>query len=161
MKRLLFLLLLSAPGLSSMAQHKLVKLWETDTVVAVPESVLPDFKTGTLYVSQIDGGGWDADGRGGVAKLSVDGKNFNPNWITGLNAPKGLGRFGNRIYAADISEGVVIDARNGRGENKSPCEGATGLNDITVDDKGIVYVSDSRTSKIHRIENDQPTVYLE
>ena len=35
------------------------------------------------------------------------------------------------------------------------------LNDITVDAKGIVYVSDTRHGKIYRIENDTPTLYAE
>src|ERR1700760_2631291 len=90
-------------------QHQLEKIWQTDTVVAIPESVLPDFEKKILYVSLIDGGGWDADGKGGVGKLGMDGKNYDSTWIAGLNAPKGLGRYGNRLYAADISEVAVID----------------------------------------------------
>jgi hypothetical protein len=35
------------------------------------------------------------------------------------------------------------------------------LNDITVSDKGIVYVSDSRTTKVWRIENDKPSLFLD
>jgi len=143
------------------AQHQLEKLWQTDTIVAIPESVLPDLKKGILYVSLIDGGGWDVDGKGGVAKLGLDGKNYNGSWITGLNAPKGLGMYGNRMYAADISEVVVIDVPNGRVEKKIPIDSARGLNDITVTDKGVVYVSDSRTSSIWRIENEVPSLYLE
>ena len=160
MKKFL-LMVLSATTLTAAAQHQLEKLWQTDTVVAIPESVLPDLKKGILYVSLIDGGGWDADGKGGVAKLGLDGKNYNPNWITGLNAPKGLVMYGNRMYAADISEVVVIDVPNGKIEKKIPIDSAKGLNDITVTDKGIVYVSDSRTSRIWRIENGVPSLYLE
>jgi len=78
-----------------------------------------------------------------------------------LNGPKGLGMFGNRIYAADISEVVVVDVKNGKVEKKIPIAGANGLNDITVDSKGIVYVSDSRKARIWRIENDQPVLYLD
>lgn len=146
---------------ASSAQHKLEKLWETDTVVAVPEAVLPDLKKGILYVSLIDGGGWVADGKGGVGKLSVDGKNYDSTWIKGLNAPKGSGIVGNRLYVADITDVVVIDIQNGKIEKKIPVSNAQGLNDITVTDKGIVYVSDSRTTKIWRIENDIPTLYLD
>src|SRR5258708_25045613 len=104
-------LVLSFPLLSHAQTnaHSLEKLWETDTVVAIPESVLPDAKHTQLYVSLIDGGGWDVDGKGGVGKLSLDGKHYDGNWITGLNAPKGLGRVGNHLYAADISNVVVID----------------------------------------------------
>lgn len=143
------------------AQHKLEKIWETDTVVAVPESVLPDFKKGILYISLIDGGGWDVDGKGGVGKLSLDGTKYESGWITGLNAPKGSGIIGNRLYVADINEVVIIDIQKGKIEKKIRIDSATGLNDITVSDKGIVFVSDSRTTKIWRIENDVPTLYLD
>jgi len=141
------------------AQHKLEKIWETDSIIPVPESVL--FDGNILYVSLIDGGGWDADGVGGVGKLSVNGKDFDGKWITGLNAPKGLGKFGNKLYVADISEVVVIDIKNDKIEKKIPLEGASGLNDITVSSKGVVYVSDSKTSTIWKIQNDKPSVYLE
>ena len=142
-------------------QHSLEKLWQTDTVVAIPESVLPDTKKGVLFISLIDGGGWDADGKGGVGKLGIGGNDYNPTWITGLNAPKGMGRHGKRLYVADISEVVVINIKKGRIEKKIPIDSAKGLNDITVSEDGIVYVSDSRTSKIWRIEKDIPSLYLE
>lgn len=143
------------------SSHSLEKIWETDTVVAIPESVLPDARHTQLYVSLIDGGGWDADGKGGVGKLSLDGKHYSSDWITGLNAPKGLGRFGNHLYAADISNVVVIDIAKGSIEKKIDIAGANGLNDITVDANGVVYVSDSKSGKIYRIEKDIPTLYMD
>ena len=164
MKNLLFAALPVIFPLLSPAQpnaHSLQKLWETDTVVAVPESVLPDAKHTQLYVSLIDGGGWDVDGKGGVGKLGLDGKHYNGQWISGLNAPKGLGRRGNHLYAADISNVVVIDIAKGVIEKKIEIPAATGLNDITVDDAGIVYVSDSKTGRLWRIENDVPTLYMD
>jgi len=146
---------------ASAQEHKMELLWQTDSIVAIPESVLPDIKNGILYISLINGQPWEADGRGGVGKLSIDGKKYDSLWITGLNAPKGMGMFGNRLYVADISEVVIIDIKNGKIEKKLPIESATGLNDITVSDKGIVYVSDSRTAKIWRIENDMASLYLD
>jgi hypothetical protein len=152
---------LSLLCLAASAQHQLEKLWSTDTIVATPESVLPDLKKGILYVSLIDGGPWDADGKGGVAKLSIDGKKYDGNWVTGLNAPKGLGMYGNRLYAADISDVVVIDITTGKIEKKIAVPEASGLNDITVTDKGVVFVSDTRTSRVWRIENDNPVLFLD
>jgi hypothetical protein len=38
--------------------------------------------------------------------------------------------------------------------------GAIFLNDVTVNSKGIVFVSDSKTEKIHRIEGDLVTDYI-
>lgn len=142
-------------------QHSLELLWQTDTTIAIPESVLPVPKEKLLYISLIDGGGWDADGKGGVAKLNADGKNYEANWVTGLNAPKGMGILGKKLYVADISEVVVIDIPNGKIVKKIAIDSAKALNDITVDNKGIIYVSDSKTAKIWRIENDQPVLFLE
>ena len=161
MKHLLTPLLVCLAFTVSAQQHKLVKLWETDTIIAVPESVLADVKNNILYVSLIDGGPWDADGKGGVGKLSMDGKKYNGSWITGLNAPKGMGKFGDRLYVADISDVVVVDIKKGKVEKKIALPGAEGLNDITVSDNGIVYVSDSKTAKIWKIEKDVPSMYLE
>jgi hypothetical protein len=161
MKRTLTTLLLATTFTAGAQQHSLEKIWETDTIVAVPESVLPDMKSKLLFISLIDGGGWIADGKGGVGKLSLDGKQLDSTWIKGLDAPKGMGRVDNRLYAADISKVVVINIKNGTIEKKISIEGASGLNDITVNDKGVVYVSDSRTGKIWRIEKDNPTLYLD
>ena len=140
---------------------QLKKIWETDSILAIPESVLPDIKKGVLYISLINGGPWDTDGKGGIGKLSVNGKKYDSTWITGLHAPKGMAIAGNRLYTADVYEVVVIDIQNGIIEKRIGIDSATGLNDVTVDDRGIVYVSDSRTSKIWRIENDVATLYLE
>jgi sugar lactone lactonase YvrE len=160
--KLYFLSLLLFAVLSAHTQtHKLVKLWETDSIIAIPESVLPDLRRSTLYVSLIDGGGWDADGKGGVGKLDVYGEKYDPAWITGLNAPKGMGVFESQLYVADMSEVVVIYIPGDRIEKKIKIDSATGLNDITVDNNGIVYVSDSRKGRIWRIENDKPVLYLD
>lgn len=161
MKKIIFFLLFCAAFTANAQTHSLVKLWETDTIVAIPESVLTDLKKGILYVSLINGGGWDADGKGGVAKLSPDGKNYDSTWVSGLNAPKGLGMDDKKLYAADISEVVVIDIKDGKIIKKISIDSANGLNDITVDDKGVVYVSDSRKARIWRIENDKPTLFLD
>ena len=141
--------------------HTLEKLWETDTIVPIPESVLPDAKHTQLYVSLIDGGGWDEDGKGGVGILSLDGKHLDKHWFVGMNAPKGLGLYKNRLYVADIHVVVVIDVAIDKIVKIITIPGATGLNDITVDDNGIVFVSDSKTGKLWRIEKDVPTLYME
>jgi YVTN family beta-propeller protein len=137
------------------------KLWETDTIIAVPESVLPDPASHTLFLSLIDKGGpWEKDGKGEVGRLGMDGKNYNGNWITGLSAPKGMGRFGNRLYVADISDVVVIDVAKASVIKKIPVPNETGLNDITVDGSGVVYVSDSKSGNVWRIENDKPALFM-
>ncbi len=161
MKNFICILLLAGTFPVNGQTHKLEKIWETDTIVAVPESVLPYMKSNTLYISLIDGGGWDADDKGGVGKLSMDGKDYDSVWITGLSAPKGMGIYDNKLYVANISEVVVIDIDKGEIERKIAVPAAEGLNDITIDKKGIVYISDSRKGQIWRMENDMPAMYLD
>ena len=161
MKRIITLLFGLVALYAQAQERKLELLWQTDSIVAIPESVLYDAKGNILYVSLIDGNPWIADGKGGIGKLSTDGKLYDSIWITGLNAPKGMGLYGTRLYVADMGELVVIDISKGKVEKKIVIEGAQGLNDVTVNAKGIVFVSDSRNSKIFRVENDLATLYLD
>jgi hypothetical protein len=55
----------------------------------------------------------------------------------------------------------VIDRDKEKIDKKISIEGASGLNDITVDSRGNIYVSDSKTAKIWRIENGVPSLYLD
>jgi sugar lactone lactonase YvrE len=141
------------------AQHQLVKLWQTDSVLKVPESVLFNPEGKFLYVSNIDGDPWGKDGKGSVGKVGLDGKIIKVDWVSGLNAPKGLGLYKGLLYAADIDNVVVIDEKKEAIVNRIPVTGATGLNDITVDANGTVYVSDSRQGKVHVIQNGKASLY--
>lgn len=161
MKPILAALCVTLSLFAGAQKHSLKLLWQTDSIVAVPESVLPDTKNNVLYISLINGEPWTADGVGGIARLNTDGTGYDSTFITGLNAPKGMGLYNNRLYAADINEVAVIDIASKKIEKRIAIDGASGLNDITVTDNGVVYVSDSKTAKVWRIENDQPTLYLE
>ncbi len=132
--------------------HQLTQLWETDTLLRTPESVLYDAKAGHLYVSNIDGVPNEKDGKGSIAKVGLDGKIINAKWVTGLNAPKGMGMYKNKLYVADLTEVVVIDIDKASIIERIPVEGSVFLNDITIDKKGAVYVSDTRIFKVYRID---------
>jgi hypothetical protein len=161
MKLLYTLILGSSIAISCKAQnHQLIKIWESDSL-AVPESVLPSLKEHILYTSLINGHSSAIDGNGSIAKVSMKGKILDPVWVKGLNAPKGLGRFQNKLYVADLTEVVVIDIPAKKIIAKIPAEGSMFLNDIAVDAKGIVYVSETRKGKIYRIVNKKAEVWLE
>lgn len=147
-------------SLSVSAQNSLVKLWSTDTVLAIPESVLFDAKDQLLYVSLIDGHYSTKDGKGAIAKLGLDGTIINVDWVSGLNAPKGMGRYKNTLYVADLTEVVLIDIQEAKILQKIPVEGARFLNDIAVSSKGDMYISDSETGKIHLLKNGKLTTVV-
>ncbi len=148
-------------GNAQSQEHKLVKQWETDTVLKVPESVLFDGANKVLYVANIDGQPWEKDGKGSIGKVGLDGKIIATEWVTGLSAPKGMGIYNGKLYVADVDVVTVIDIRQGKIVDKIVVEGAKGLNDITIDSKGVVYVSDSQNKKIHRIEKGKVTTVIE
>src|SRR5690349_5399252 len=128
--------------------HKLTKLWETEAALKVPESVRLDAKRKVLYVSNIDGQPWEADGKGSIAKLGLDGKVIAAEWVTGLDCPKGLALSddGKWLYAADIGGIVVIDIGAAKVDHKIAIPEGIQLNDL-VNDKGTLYVSDSKGRK--------------
>jgi len=145
--------------LSLSAQYALEKLWETDSLLTTPESVLYDAETKILFVSNI--GDFQKDGSGSISKVGPDGEIIHNHWITGLTATKGMGLYNNLLYAAEQTTIAVIDTDKGAITQRIEVDGAQFLNDVTIDKNGIVYVSDSRTGKVHRIEQGKASVYID
>lgn len=140
--------------------QKLVQEWVTARNFETPESVLYDESDDVIYVSNMNGSADEKDGNGYISKLSTTGKIKKLKWVTGLNAPKGMGIFGNTLYVADISQVVEIDIQKGKILNRYEAPGAVFLNDITLRINGEVYASDSRTGEIFRLKNREITPWL-
>jgi sugar lactone lactonase YvrE len=143
-------------------EHKLTKAWETEAALKTPESVRFDAKRKVLYVSNIDGEPWAADGKGSIAKIGLDGKVIAAEWVTGLDCPKGLALSddGKWLYAADAGGIVVIDVDAGKIKDKIAIPDTLQLNDL-VNDKGTLYVSDSKGKKVYQVKAGKPSVYLD
>lgn len=157
----LFTLLLILFSIKVEAQ-KLEKLWETDSIFKVPESVIFDEVNKVLYVSNIDGtNSWVKDGIGSIAKLSLDGRPINIEWIKGLDAPKGMGIFKNHLYVADLTHIVVVDIKKSVIKNYIEIDSAIGLNDLTIDTEGNIYVSDSKAKKVFKVKDNIPELLLQ
>ena len=164
MKHIAFILFIITIPFASIIHgqsHSLVKLWETDTLLKTPESVLYSAKEKFLYVSNIDGAAAAKDGKGSVGKVGLDGKIIMVDWVAGLNAPKGMGLYKNKLYVADLTEVVVIDIEKAKIIQHIPVEGSVFLNDITIDKSGVVYVSDTRNFKVYRIEKNIVSTLLQ
>lgn len=143
------------------AAPKLVKKWETEATLKVPESVYFDEKRKVLYVSNIDGEPWGDDKKGSIGKVGLDGKVVAAEWITGLSAPKGMAVHGNQLYVGDMSNVVVIDLDKGAIAKRIAVPGAQGLNDVAVTPEGVIYVSDSPGKKVFAIKDGKPSVFLD
>jgi DNA-binding beta-propeller fold protein YncE len=154
MKHIFLLVMSTMLYTATSAQHSLEKLWETDSVTLQnPESVLYDSITNSLYVSSMNAGT--------IVRIGSDGKVIMKDWVTGLTSNKGSALFGGFLFVAETAAVAVIDVSKAAVIKRIPVDGAIMLNDLAVDLKGIIYVTDTRAGKVYRIEGDTPVVYLE
>ena len=151
MKKLLIVFYFCLISIVANAQ-RLSQLWSSDTTLRTPESVYYDAKYNRLYVANMEGGAWDKDGKGSISIMLPSGRVLSPYWVTGLHAPKGMAMFQDFLIVADIDSVVIIEPTKAVVMKKVYIEGAQALNDLTVDKQGNIYVSDSRTKKIHKID---------
>jgi sugar lactone lactonase YvrE len=135
--------------------------WTTDTVLTTCESVLYDEANAVLYVSNINGDPSTKDGNGSIAKVGLDGKIIEAQWVKGLDAPKGMGIANGKLYAADVDKIVEIELASGKVLNKFVVDSAQFLNDITVDAAGRVYVSDMDRSNIVLLQDGKVSIWMD
>ena len=140
---------------------KIEKLWETEKYFSQPESVLYDSKRDIVYVSNINGLPDEQNGIGFLSKLSLSGKLIESNWIDGLDAPKGMAIFDDKLYVSDLTSLVEIDIENNKILNRYDASESIFLNDVTADDAGNVYVSDTFTDAIYRLQEGIFEIWLQ
>jgi sugar lactone lactonase YvrE len=143
--------------------YTVTKQWETQQELRIPESVLYDEARNILYVSNINGKSAEKNGQGFISKISLDGKIEVLHWVMGLNAPKGMALFKDKLYVSDIDRLVEINVKRGKIAAHYSAPGARFLNDVAVDASGNVYVSDmsSANSAIYQLSNGAVTMWLE
>ena len=109
MKKAIILIVLVTISLTSEAQQ-LQQLWKVEQLQA-PESVV--HHDGHFYVSNVSGQPAEKNGRGFISKINKDGDIVSLKWVTGFNAPKGLGIYQNKLYVADIDRVAKVDIATG------------------------------------------------
>lgn len=116
---------------------------------STPESVLHDTGADVYLVSNIAGAPLDEDDNGFISRVSPAGEVLELRWIDGaspdveLNAPKGMALTSDRLYVADIDCVRVFDRMSGDPLDPICIDGASFLNDMAVDENGVVYVTDT------------------
>ena len=110
-----------------------------------PESAAQDAK-GDIYVSEI--GEFNKDGDGKITRISIDGK--LSTFASGMDDPKGLTFIGKSLYVTDKNRVLKVEP-DGKwtvfGSAMAFPQTPVFLNDITSDDAGNLYVSDSGNLK--------------
>lgn len=135
--------------------------WTLSDGFAAPESAYFDRRSGSVFVSSINGQILEKDGNGYISRLTPEGKVVSARWVTGLNAPKGLRSVENTLWVSDIDEVVAIDIRSGTITSRVRVDGAQFLNDLATAPDGTVYVSDSNQSRIYMVKDGKSSVFVE
>jgi len=154
----LFVIILSAGQLQA---QTLEKVWETSTEMKTPESVLYDADRDVIYVANINENPSEKDGNGFISILNPNGSVKVFKWVENLSAPKGMAVFDGRLYVSDIDQLVEIDIEKGKILNKYDAPNAVFLNDVAACMNGMIFVSDTRTAKIHVLNNGVFSVWME
>lgn len=126
------------------------KLLFSITNLSNPESVV--FYGDTLFISNIGAKNpAKGDGDGWIQKVNMATK-ASEKWFTGLNDPKGLKIFKDKLYISDLNRVVVVDIASGKIEKMIPVKGSQYLNDVELDNNGNIYISDTQQSAIYYID---------
>lgn len=131
----------------------LERVWEV-TGLSNPESVVYDADNNVLYVSNVNGAPDGKDGNGFISRVSLDGKLLEKEWVSGLDAPKGLAIADGKLYTADIDTLVEIDIASANVTNRYTVADAKFLNDVAASRTGDVFVSDMVMNRIHKLDDD-------
>ncbi len=137
-----FLFLLSALVSVTLKAHESLN---TISGFISPESVVQDAK-GDIYVSEI--GEFNKDGDGKIIRISIDGK--LSTFANGMDDPKGLIFIGKSLYVTDKNRVLKVEPDgkwNVFGSTMAFPQTPIFLNDITSDESGNLYVSDSGNLK--------------
>lgn len=158
---ILFSLLVSLTYVVRAQSVELKPVWETDTTLRTPESVLFEPGQNVLYVACINGSPKLENKSSYIAKLGLDGKVIQLKFADNLNSTKGMGILGDKLYVTEMTQVAEIALATGKILNRYPIEGAKFLNDIAIDtQKGVVYVTDSNDSKIWAITGGKASLVL-
>ncbi len=139
----------------------LEKIWETDTVLITVESVIYDATNDVIYAACMSGESDDKDGIGFIAQLDKEGNVLSTEWVTGLDAPKGMAIHEGKLFVTDIDVIREIDIASGEVTATYEVEGAEFLNDADVDAEGNVYVSGMRTNRLIKLSNGEVSVFMD
>ncbi len=157
---IIFVIFSYGVGLNS---YYVKKVWESERVFKIPESVWYDKTTNMLYVSNINREKSNKPYNGFISKVSIDGEIIKLKWAKGLKDPKGICTYKNNLYVTDVDTIVKIDLKKGKILKRYRVEGAKFLNDIIADSKGGIYFSDTsrENSVIYKLYNGNIEKWLE
>ncbi len=146
-----------------------------DVGFATPECVFYDAAQDLSFISNINGAPLEKDDNGFISRLKSDGS-LELKFIDGadpafsLNAPKGLAVANGTLYVADIDTVHLFNAESGAYLKSIEIPKSDFLNDIAIDQAGVVYVTDTaldsnfastKNDAIYQIKDGKVSTYAQ
>lgn len=144
---------------------RLSKLWELDSLLMTPESVVYDSLRNCLYVSNFnDKGGFrnmeDTISDECISKVDLEGNLTELRWMDHLLGPTGIKIFNDKLYVVERGFLTKVDIDKQSIIERVPVSGSGLLNDIAINKNGDIYISDTRNSAIYKIRNNTSELWL-
>ena len=142
------------------AQMELV--WENDSIARKPECIVYDESRDCLYVSNFNGNpkngsNYNSDN---VCCINLQGEVINSEMIPNLSAPTGMCINNDKLFVVERFGVVQFDLKSKTVDQRYFIKTMGFLNDVTVDNDGNIYVTESNDSTIYCIQNGKVDKWL-
>lgn len=125
------------------------------------ESALYDKAHQRLIVSNINGAPDAVDGNGYLSLVSLDGQIIQMDWVSGLDAPKGMAIVGNKLFVSDITKLRIVDLDTGEIIETLTADKSVFLNDVAASENGDVFITDMLANRIYSYSGGKVELWLE
>ena len=133
--------------------------WLIEAGLINVESIIYDSTRKCFYVT--NGLEYKSGTDGFISKISENGDLDELKWIEGLSRPTGMAIWDSILYVADVDAllAVHIERAEVVKRFRAPIE-HSGLNDVTTDKKGEIFVSASWAHSIFKLEQEKLEVWV-
>ena len=123
------------------------------------ESIVYDKSRDVFFVT--NGKNYKPGTDGFISKIAKDGSLIDLKWVTSLSRPTGMAIYDSILYVADVNALILIDINNGEIIDRiiEPVPNS-GLNDVSVNQIGEVFVSASFVHSVFKLENRKLELFL-
>ena len=124
--------------------YHLEKIWETEPVFSTPESAVFDAERDQIYISNYNTFPRDLESADDfISVLELDGNILTLKWITGLKAPTGITIHDDHLFVVERDGISKFKIESGEFVEKMKIKSPGFLNDIAIDDDGVIYFTDT------------------
>lgn len=136
--------------------QSLKKLWELPRKLRNPESVVYDPKRDVLYVSN-----YFNEGKEFISKINLKGEIVELEWVKGIFQPTGMCLCNDKLYVVGRAALVEVDPETGIISNRFKFVKPGFPNDVTCDENGNLYITDSQKKTIYRLSDGRMEDWLQ